>query len=123
MQYQPSIVTLYWKVTFEGNPGVDGAGLVLCNRSYMYLKPYTNITIANNHTQHLGEGIHAEDECLQTKPPCFFQLDECILSHPELINTVHVHMVNNTAKIAGSAVYGGSVDYCYVFENEPEQIS
>ena len=32
-------------------------------------------------------------------------------------------MVNNTAKIAGSAVYGGSVDYCYVFENEPEQIS
>ena len=110
-------------IKIVGNTGVDGAGLVLCDRSYMYLKPYTNITIANNHAQHLGGGIHAEDECLQTKPPCFFQLDECILSHPELINTVHIYMVNNTAKIAGSAVYGGSVDYCYVFENEPEQIS
>ena len=32
-------------------------------------------------------------------------------------------MVNNTAKIAGSAVYGGSVDFYYVFENEPEDIS
>ena len=110
-------------IMIEGNTGVDGAGLVLCDRSYMYLKPYTNITIANNHAQHLGGGIHAENECLQTKPPCFFQLDECILSHPDLINTVHVYMVNNTAKIAGSAVYGGSVDYCYVFENEPEDIS
>ena len=111
------------KTLIEGNTGVDGAGLVLCDRSYIYLKPYTNITIANNHAQHLGGGIHAENECLQTKPPCFFQLDECILSHPELINTVHIYMVNNTAKIAGSAVYGGSVDYCYVFENEPEDIS
>ena len=111
------------KTLIEGNTGIDGAGLVLCDRSYMYLKPYTNIFIANNHAQHLGGGIHAEDQCLQTKPLCFFQLDRRILSHPELINTVHVYMVNNTAKIAGSAVYGGSVNYCYVFENEPEDIS
>ena len=107
----------------EGNTGVDGAGLVLCDRSYMYLKPYTKITFANNHAEHLGGGIHAEDQCLQTKPLCFFQLDRRILSHPELINTVHVYMVNNTAKIAGSAVYGGSVDYCYVLEDKTEQDS
>ena len=115
--------TLEGKTLIEGNTGIDGGGLVLCDRSYMYLKPYTNITIANNHAQHLGGGIHAEDQCLQTKPLCFFQVDRRILSHPELINTVHIYMVNNTAKIAGSAVYGGSVDYCYVPENKPEQIS
>ena len=111
------------KTLIEGNTGIDGGGLVLCDRSYMYLKPYTNITIANNHAQHLGGGIHAEDQCLQTKPLCFFQLDRRILSHPELINTVHVYMINNTAKFAGSAVYGGSVDYCYIPESKPEQDS
>lgn len=118
-----SILIFKGNTTIEDNTGIDGGGLALCDRSYMYLTPYINIRIANNHARHSGGGIHAEDQCLQTKPLCFFQLDTSILSHPELVNTVHVHMTNNTAISSGSAVYGGSVQYCYVLEDKAEEIS
>jgi len=56
----------------QGNIGTDGGGLVLCDRSYMYLTPYTNITFDSNHAWHTGGAIYTEVECLQSIPLCFF---------------------------------------------------
>jgi len=109
-----SILVFQGNVTMQGNSGTDGGGLVLCDRSYIYLKPYTNITLDSNRAWHSGGGIYADDECLETFPLCFFQLDKEIIYSFDLLRTVHIKMINNTAVYAGSDLYGGSVDYCYV---------
>jgi len=85
--------------------------IVLCDRSYMFLTPYTHILIANNHAQHSGGGIYAEHQCLQSEPLCFFEFVDV---NRTTLETIHIELINNTAGYAGSALYGGSVDYCYV---------
>jgi len=77
------------------NSGTDGGGLILCDRSYIYLKPYTNITLDSNHAWHSGGGIYADDECLETFPLCFFRLDKEIIYSFDLLRTVHIKMINN----------------------------
>ena len=109
-----SILVFRGNITVQGNNGTDGGGLILCDRSYIYLNPHTNITLDSNHAWHSGGGIYADDECLETIPLCFFQLDEEIILNISLLSTVHIKMINNTAAYAGSALYGGSVDYCYI---------
>ena len=102
-------------VTFSGNEGTDGGGIILCDNSYMLLRANTTVVFTENKAQHAGGGIYAENACLQSEPPCFFQLHLEIYETPELVHSVHVHLINNSAKYAGSAIYGGSVDYCYMF--------
>ena len=101
-------------LTFHDNLGINGGALELCGGSIMYLLPHTSVNLSSNHALHSGGGIYAETECPQSKPACFFQLDQSIAFRPELINTVHVNMANNTAGYAGSALYGGSVEYCTI---------
>jgi len=60
-----SILVFQGNITMQGNNGTDGGGLVLCDRLYIYLKPYTNITLDSNHAWHSGGGIYADDECLE----------------------------------------------------------
>ena len=99
-------------VTIAGNTGDNGGGLVLCDGSFMYLQPNTTVLFSGNHAKHTGGAIYAaEDSCLQEQTGCFFQLDTQV--QPQLLSSVHVLFRNNTATIAGSAVYGGSIDYCY----------
>ena len=109
-----SVFVFHGTIILRGNNATNGGGLVLCDRSYMYLTPHTNITFDSNHAWHSGGAIYTEEECLQSIPLCFFQLDEKIIFNVSLLETVHIRMVGNTAAYAGSAVYGGSVDYCYV---------
>jgi len=85
---------------------------VLCDRSYMFLTPYTHIIIANNHAQHSGGGIYANYQCLESGLLCFFEFVEV---NRITLETIHIELINNTAGYAGSALYGGSVDYCFVF--------
>ena len=108
-------------VTISGNRGTDGGGMIMCDNSFMILRANTTLLLQENAASHAGGGIFAEDSCLQSEPPCFFQLDIEIYRVKSLNKTVHVHLVNNTAEYAGSAIYGGSVDYCYLFPQlEPD---
>ena len=109
-----SVIVFHGSITMLRNSGTDGGGLALCDRSYMYLTPHTNVTFDSNHAWHSGGAIYSEDECLQSIPLCFFQLDETIIVDINLLSTVHITMMGNTAAYAGSALYGGSIDYCYV---------
>ena len=109
-----SVLVFHGSIIMLRNSGTDGGGLALCDRSYMYLTPHTNITFDSNHAWHSGGAIYSEDECLQSIPLCFFQLDEAIIINITLLSTVRIKMIGNTAAYAGSALYGGSLDYCYV---------
>ena len=104
------------EITFEGNKGTNGGGLLMCDRSFLYLTPYTNVSFVGNHATGTGGGIYVSGLCLESIPECFYQFSRSILSIEDmpLLKTVSVSFANNTAGLAGSAIYGGSVDYCLV---------
>ena len=97
-------------IEISHNTAVNGGGIVLCENSILQLFPQVNITISNNHAFRYGGGIYIDDECSQAIPPCFFQ-------PRDIDNYTHhtVHFLNNSAQIAGTAIYGGLVDHCYYY--------
>ena len=103
-------------VNIFNNIGSSGGGILFCSDSVMFLKPYTTLTITNNHAEHAGGGICIDQECLQSKPMCFFQLDEQASIQEDLMDTIQVDLINNTATYAGDGLYGGSVVYCYLLD-------
>ena len=92
--------------TISNNIGNNGGGILLCDNSIIYLSGTVHVNIMQNHALHFGGGIYTEFECTQAIPPCFFQYD--------YLENKTILLDRNTAK-AGTALYGGSVDYCYFF--------
>ena len=63
-------------------------------------------------------GICVETECLQSKPPCFFQSGYKPLVNHSLIDTIHVNVFDDSIKyFAGDNLFGSSIDYCYMIDN------
>ena len=110
-----STIIFEGKNIFRNNTDINGGGLVLGENSQMYLKPHTNITFTGNHAQNVGGGIYVEDENFLQLPLCFFELDLSITLNRTLLDTVAIVMTNNTADQAGSALYRGSVDHCFLY--------
>ena len=86
---------------FKNNYGNKGAGMVLFD-SFMYLLPYTHILFENNHAFYAGGAIYT----INPYKMCFFS----IVSQ-ELIDTIRVTFMQNTAFGPGSSLYG-TIDYC-----------
>ncbi len=79
------------------------------------------MTFEENKAALSGGGIYAEDQCLQSEPLCFYQVYSPqtrtgqLLNEIEknaILNSIKVIMINNTAKYAGSQIFGGSMDQC-----------
>ena len=83
--------------------------------SYMYLKPHTNLLFANNHALSVGGAIYTDltPQFPQLTLPCFFQV--LTEGQEEVLSTISVEFVNNTAGVAGSSLYGGYIDGCKGF--------
>ena len=124
----PAISAFGSNIVFEGevlirnNFGVDGGGLVLCEASYILLSPNTTVTFERNSALLSGGGIYAEEQCLQSEPLCFYQInanDSLNTTQKNLIlDSIHIVMIHNTAKYAGSQIFGGSIEYCYITFHE-----
>ena len=95
---------------FSGNNGTHGGAIMLTGRSMFYAMPYTHVQITNNHAKR-GGGVYVKDEDTVTTTSCFFQLLNLSYSHIDAVVTLE----NNTADEAGSAVYGGKIDQCYLY--------
>ena len=95
-----------------------GGATYLGIRSTFFIFPHTNVCWENNHAT-LGGAIYVSDinpliDCTPIAPlipreKCFFQL-----SDQKLSGGLDVQLVfrNNSAKDAGSVLYGGAVDNC-----------
>ena len=94
--------------TVFGNTGVSGGGIVLCDNSLLYLEDNAVLNISHNTALNFGGGIYVESDCTQAIPPCFFQYDKTTKKKD-------VYLEYNTAKKAGNALYGGSINHCYFF--------
>ena len=108
-----SNLLLEGQVNITDNHGSSGGGLLLCDDSVIVLKPNTQVRITNNNATHTGGGIIVENQCLQTRPMCFFQLSEEV-NNSSLLDTIEVVLTNNTAGFAGRNLFGGFVDDCYL---------
>lgn len=105
-------------IEINNNNADSGGGILFCSNAVMFLKPNTNVTISNNHVKHAGGGICVEDQCMQSRPLCFFQYDIEATFNSSLRESIHIHLVNNIAIFAGDHIFGGSVDFCYMMQSK-----
>ena len=126
-----SNVEFIGNITFKHNRGINGGALRFCQFSTMYLQIFhlihNKIEFINNSAKSMGGAIYvAQEQCVETSPPCFFQ--PTIPSNVHLIDDILERMnltlmfENNTAGLAGDAVYGGQIDYCYLIVRQNHTI-
>ena len=103
----------------KNNNAEYGGGLLLGDSSSILLTVKTNLTISHNHANKTGGGIYAQTTSVHAIPPCFFQFDKDDANcNSTLQNRIHVYLQNNTATIAGTALYGGLIDDCYLLKRD-----
>ena len=115
----------------ENTAGKGGAEYLAS--SFILLSRNAAITMNNNIANEYGGAVYVEDSypiahCTSENlwDKCFFGTDE-LLQIPQHAGiqpnptyalpaylSIHLHFCNNHAQIAGSAVYGGSVDICRI---------
>lgn len=96
--------------SFVNNSAENGGGLVLFGDSLVILRPPVNISFIRNTATNKGGAI-----CVSTipfiKPPCFMMPYDLTKNAKPKIN---VTFNGNVANIAGSAIYGGLINRCYL---------
>ena len=112
--------------TFIGNTGVNGGAIGLSSNSFLLLRNHTHIRFINNHAENAGGAIYVQDNyyIAPLGLPCFFQIEispdlsELPTSGFSIMNDLEISLEfeNNTAVYAGSDVYGGFVDLCFISE-------
>ena len=99
---------------FKNNSAQLGAGIQLHFSSYIYVRPNTYILFENNHAA-VGGAIYIEYDDMTTPTesflPCFFQVDSPSISK-DILATIEINFINNTADYGGSSLYGGSNSCC-----------
>ena len=107
-----SNILLEGVVVLRNNRGYNGGGMVMCANSILFLNhsKEVEVIIEDCHADNFGGGIYAEFECSKASPPCFFQTGDSTD-----VSKARIHLHNNTATRAGTALYGGAVDICYAY--------
>jgi len=107
-----SRLTFHGNVTFMNNRGEQGGALALYD-SGMYLDNNTLLVFKDNKAGLQGGGIYvAKKISLGIPYSCFFQILTPFHFAPLSQFNIRIIMENNTAP-SGSALYGGSVDFCW----------
>ena len=107
---QNSYLHFFGIIRFENNHAAYGGALKVCDSSLIYLHNATDVLFINNSAR-MGGAVYSLDGCVDTVPPCLFQ--PVSSSVKKVHEGIRVKFVNNSATLAGDAIYGGSIDYCY----------
>ena len=103
----------------SNNSGRNGGGIAMYGSSFLFLYPISRILFHNNHASEFGGALYI-DQTGVSVTFCFYQM---ILSFTEyiqqsLISTGKVFVFsNNTAGVAGSVLFGGSIESCLLLPN------
>ena len=97
------------RILFDSNSGIRGGAMDLEN-SYIYLHPSTNIMFINNFALRKGGAINTVNR-EDIRLPCFYQVND-----PDylIVPNISLYFEDNYAQEAGSVLYGGSIDSCFV---------
>ena len=116
------------KVSFVENKGYDGGAIALTSSSTLYLQANSSIAFVRNRAYHCGGGIYYVDDFMEDFGPaaelnkCFYgiyMIEKLPATLTDLFNYMFHHTIiefyNNTADFAGTAIYGGWVDFCQLY--------
>ena len=110
-------------ILFKNNHATFGGALKFCDSSMMYMNMNntTIVTFEDNSASIVGGAIYvSQEQCKETVPPCFFQPMVPQNTPPSnLKQYIQLNFINNSANKSGDALYGGSVDYCYLVYDFP----
>ena len=103
---------LYDNIVFENNIARIGGALKVCEASLVFAHIDAHICFVNNSAEK-GGAIYVQQPCMDTSPVCFIQpaVPE-IMPVIEFTERIKFVFVNNSARIAGDALYGGNLDLC-----------
>ena len=99
-------------VEFVNNTGYDGGAQTLHAGSKIVIGKHAHIKFIGNHAEHFGGAVYIDNSNHRALSEslivlCFYELDTSNTSIKP-----HVVFENNTADYAGSALYGGWIDFC-----------
>ena len=115
------------------NSAMDGGGLLLSGDSKLLFQPGIAVHFISNSARSTGGAIKVEENdplsyCIRivSSSDCIFQLrfkqHQTFNFSSLIINISHTMCFdNNSAVEAGTDLYGGSIDSCYVYDNFPTQ--
>ena len=108
-----STLILGGNVEFVDNTGYDGGALALYAGSEIVIGRFAHLKFIGNHAKHFGGAIYVDNANHQVFST--FVLISCFYKLADTFNTSvipHILIENNTADYAGSALYGGWIDFC-----------
>uniref|UniRef100_A0A1X7UHV8 TRP C-terminal domain-containing protein n=1 Tax=Amphimedon queenslandica TaxID=400682 RepID=A0A1X7UHV8_AMPQE len=109
-----AIVTIFGDNYFINNTGRRGAGINLIITSYIYLSPDAYLSFIDNSAEVTGGAINIDQPEVHYIHGGFVTL--CFFQFLDTKNKTYFYFDNNTAGLAGTAVYGGAVDSCLLTE-------
>ena len=105
-------LNLLGDILFENNSARVGGALKVCEASLIFVHNRTHVHFINNSAQK-GGAIYVQQSCTDTWPLCFIQVAiSSKITVVEFIKLMQVEFINNSATIAGDALYGGDLDVC-----------
>jgi len=110
---QASTLIFQGSVEFVNNIGYNGGALSFCEGSKIVIGRQAQLKFIGNYAYHLGGAIYVDSANYHMLSDykavaCFYEVAETISASIE----PHVSIENSTAEYAGSALYGGWVDFC-----------
>ena len=111
MTLRDTILNLYDHILFANNSGVIGGALKLCDASLIFSHNGTDVEFIGNRARK-GGAIYIQQACMDTSPLCFFQPSFPQGTPITEFENMIFRFVNNSAYIAGDAIYGGELDRC-----------
>ncbi len=107
-------VNLFGDILFQNNKARVGGALKICDASLVFAYNGTQVRFVNNSALE-GGAIYVQQPCMDTWPLCPIQ-PAMPKNIPvlEFVKVMKFEFINNSATIAGDAVYGGSFDICTV---------
>ena len=118
LSLQKSNLDFYGNIWFINNHADYGAALRICEASLIFLNNNTHIRFTNNTAAFKGGAVYAYRSCIDTTPPCLFQpkLDRNVPLR-KFGEALKLEFINNSASVAGDAIYGGWFDLCSTIAN------
>ncbi len=99
---------------FVENVGYDGGAIAFHENThdvnyFLTIAHNLRANFTRNHARHYGGAIYVGKTSMQPRTKCFYKPE-----YPLSLQTSFMVFTNNTSEIAGSAIYGGWVQRCYI---------
>ena len=115
-----STVIFQGNVEFVNNTGYNGGAVALFAGSEIVIGRHVHLKFIGNHAKHFGGAIYVDNANHQVFST--FAVITCFYQLADTFNTSvipHILVENNTADYAGSALYGGWIDFCTTERHRP----